>query len=79
MNLESIQTSTTPDLSLISTLSHTFVEIDYELISTPILLPSADLFKKGCCQLQAKVCAQFVQYLELVNCVFKFAHEKKCG
>ena len=37
---------------------HTFVEIDCEIISTVILLPSADLFKKGCCQLQAKVCAQ---------------------
>ena len=37
---------------------HTFVEIDHEIISTVILLPSADLFKKGCCQLQAKVCAQ---------------------
>ena len=35
----------------------TFVEIDHEIISTVILLPSADLFKKGCCQLQAKVCA----------------------
>ena len=33
---------------------HTFVEIDHEIISTVILLPSADLFKKGCCQLQAK-------------------------
>ena len=31
---------------------------DYEIISTVILLPSADLFKKGCCQLQAKVCAR---------------------
>ena len=38
--------------------SHTFVEIDHEIITTVILLPSADLFKKGCCQLQAKVCAQ---------------------
>ena len=38
--------------------SHTFVEIGHEIISTVILLPSADLFKKGCCQLQAKVCAQ---------------------
>ena len=38
--------------------SHTFVEIDHEIISTVILLPSADTFKKGCCQLQAKVCAQ---------------------
>ena len=37
---------------------HTFVEIDHEIISTVILLPSADLFKKGCCQLQANVCAQ---------------------
>ena len=34
---------------------HTFVEIDHEINSTVILLPSADLFKKGCCQLQAKV------------------------
>ena len=38
--------------------SHTFVEIDHEIISTVILPPSADLFKKGCCQLQAKVCAR---------------------
>ena len=37
---------------------HTFVEIDHEIISTVILLPSAGLFKSGCCQLQAKVCAQ---------------------
>ena len=38
--------------------SHTFVDIDHEIISTVILLPSADLFKKGFCQLQAKVCAR---------------------
>ena len=38
--------------------SLTFVEIDHEIISTVILLPSADSFQKGCCQLQAKVCAQ---------------------
>ena len=44
--------------SLIPVRSHTFVEIDHEIISTVILLPSADLFKKGCCQLQAKVCAR---------------------
>ena len=44
--------------SLISVWSHTFVGIDQEMISTVILLPSADSFKKGCCQLQAKVCAQ---------------------
>ena len=37
--------------------SHTFVEIDHEIISTVILHPSADSFKKSCCQLQAKECA----------------------
>ena len=42
--------------SLIPARSHTFVEIDHEMISKVILLPSADVFKKGCCQLQAKVC-----------------------
>ena len=44
--------------SLIPGPSHTFVEIDHEIISTVILLPSAESFKKGCCQLQAKVCAR---------------------
>ena len=44
--------------SSIPVRSHTFVEIDHEMISTVILLPSADSFKKVCCQLQAKVCAQ---------------------
>ena len=37
---------------------HTFVAIDHEMISTVILLNSADSVKKGCCQLQAKECAQ---------------------
>ena len=44
--------------SSIQVWSHIFVEIDHEMISTVILLPSADSFKKGCCHLQAKVCAQ---------------------
>ena len=44
--------------SSIPVRSHTFVEIDHEMISTVILLPPADSFKKGCCQLQAKVCAR---------------------
>ena len=44
--------------SLIPARSHTFVEIDLEIISTVILLPSAESFKKGCCQLQAKVCSR---------------------
>ena len=34
-----------------------FSGIDHEIISPVILLPSAESFKKGCCQLQAKVCA----------------------
>ena len=37
---------------------HTFVEIDHEIISTVIVLPSTDSFKKGFRQLQAKVCAR---------------------
>ena len=37
---------------------HTLVEIDHDIISRAILLPSAESFKKGCCQLQAKVCAR---------------------
>ena len=45
-------------VSLILVQSHTFVEIDHEIISMVDLLPSADSFKKSCCQLQAKVCAQ---------------------
>ena len=44
--------------SSIPARSHTFVEIDHEIISTVILLPSAESFNKGCCQLQAKVCAR---------------------
>ena len=45
-------------VSLIPAWSHTFVEIDYEKISTVILLPSAESFNKGFCQLQAKVFAR---------------------
>ena len=57
--------------SSIPARSHTFVEIDHEIISTVILLSSAESFMKGCCQLQAKVCARL-----LVNCLFKLAQEK---
>ena len=48
-----------------------FLEIDHEIISTVILLPSAESFKQGSCQLQAKVCTQV-----LVNCLLKLAQEK---
>ena len=36
--------------SLIPARYYTFVEMDHEIISTLILLPSADSFKKGCCK-----------------------------
>ena len=35
-----------------------YFRVDHEIISTVILLPSAESFKKGCCKLQAKVCAR---------------------
>ena len=44
--------------SAIPAQSHTFVEIDREIFSTVILLPSAESFKEGCYQLQAKICAR---------------------
>ena len=44
--------------SSIQAQSHTFMDIDHEIISTVILLPWAESFKKGCFQLQAKVCAR---------------------
>ena len=47
------------------------MEIDHEIISTVILLPSADSFKKGCCQLQA----MYVHKV-LVNRLFKLDQEK---
>ena len=43
-------TSLTADPGVVSSIpgqSHTFVEIDHEIISTAILLPSADSLKKG--------------------------------
>ena len=53
--------------------SHTFMEIDHEIISTAILLPSADL---------RRVVVRYKRkYLHevLVNRLFKLAQEKKCG
>ena len=47
---------------------HTFMESDHEIISTVILLPSAESFKKGCCQLQAKVCEQSTGKLLVQAC-----------
>ena len=58
--------------SLISAQSHTFVEIDHEIISTVILLPSGESFKKGC-QLQGKVATKYW----LTAC--SSLPRKKCG
>ena len=48
--------------SLIPARSHTFVQIDYEIISTVILLPSAESF--------IRYKRKYVQQV-LVNCLFK--------
>ena len=60
--------------SSIPARSHTFVEIDHEIISTVILLPSAESFKKGCC-LVVSYKRKYVHEV-LVNCLFKLAQEK---
>ena len=44
--------------SLILARSLTSVETDHKLISTFILIPSVESFKKGCGQLQANICAR---------------------
>ena len=70
--------SLTADLwvgSSIQARSHTFLEIDHELISSIILLPSAESFKKGCCQLQVKVCAR--KLLVITAC--SSLPREKCG
>ena len=58
--------------SSISVWSHTFIEIDHEIISSHF--PPIHWFKKGCCQLQEKVCAQSTGYLLGQACP-----GKKCG
>ena len=50
--------------------SHTFVEIDHEII----LLPSADSFKKVVVSYNQKYVHEV-----LVNSLFKLAQEKRCG
>ena len=49
---QSIYASLNADPGVASSIrarSHTFVQIDREIISMAILLPSAKSFKKGCC------------------------------
>ena len=52
--------------SSIPARSHTFVKIDHEIISTVVLLPSAESFKK----------AGFPQVLEMMENLEN--HQKKC-
>ena len=58
-------------ISLIPALSHTFVEIDHEMISSVILLPSAESFKKV-----GVSCKQNCVNKVLINCLFNLAQEK---
>ena len=60
--------------NLIPSWSHIFVEIDHKLISTVIHLSSTESFKKGCCQFQAKVCAQSTGLISSSS-----LSRKKCG
>ena len=53
--------------------SHTFTEIDHEIISTAILLPSADSRRAVVSYKQ-----KYVQEV-LVNCLVKLAQEKRLG
>ena len=60
--------------SSIPARSHTFMEIDHEIISTVILLPSADSFKKGCCQYTSEsMCTNY--WLTACSSLLR----KKCG
>ena len=61
------------DASLIPALSHTFVVIDHETISTAILLSSAD--SRG---VVVSYQGKYVHEV-LVNSLIKLAQEKKCG
>ena len=54
--------------------SHTFVEIDHEIISKVILLPSAESFKKGCLSVTSEsMCTKYW----LTAC--SSLPRKKCG
>ena len=54
--------------------SHTFVGIIYVIITTVVLLTSAESFKKVVISYKRKYVHEI-----LVNCLFKLAQEKKCG
>ena len=58
-------------MSSIPAQSHTFVEIDHEIISTVILVSTAESFKRVVVSYKQK----YVQEV-LANCLFKLAQEK---
>ena len=57
--------------SSIPARSHTFVEIDHEIISTVILLPSLNHSRRVVVSYERKYV-----YKVLVNCLFKLAQER---
>ena len=59
--------------SSIPARSHTFMEIDHEIISTVILFPSVESFKKGCAVTSESMCAKYW----LTAC--SSLPRKKCG
>ena len=59
--------------SLIPVWSHTFMEIDHEIISTVILLPSAESFKKDLSVTSESMCTKYW----LTAC--SSLPRKKCG
>ena len=64
-------TAVTGVASSIPAWFHTFVEIDHEIISTVILLPSAESFKNIVVSYKLKYVHEI-----LVNCLLKLAQEK---
>ena len=60
--------------SLIPFQSHTFVEIDHEIISMAILPPSAESVKKGCLSVTSKsICTKYW------STAFSSLPRKECG
>ena len=70
IDLEIISTADPGVASLILAQSHTFVEIDLEIISTVILLPSTDSRRVDFSYKRKYV------HKVLVNCLVKLAQEK---
>ena len=61
--------------NLIPAHSHPFVEIDHEIISTVIFLPSAESFKKGLGVMLD--CIDSCSFLAFLLCCFVVSHKRK--